>query len=236
LDADAAGNIWIEAWLSILLRPRATIRCIIDADPRKFAVEIAFVAGVLAALTPASKTLAPHLSGIHPWTSAKSLISAASSAVPPIFGFANMNIAAFYLTGYLSSATGAVISGGLNIVTLYLLGALFRWSGAILGGTADAVQVRAALAWSQAPEIYLMIAGMIVAALGLTARSDIRTAAGIVMIWSFVISVKCLGEVHGFSAWRALGAVILGLLAIILVLVAVMITVHLAITAGRALA
>ncbi len=235
MDADAAGNIWIEAWLSILIRPRATIRRIIDADPRKFTVGIAFVAGALAALSPASRTLAPHLFGIHRWTSANSLILAASAA-PPIFGFANMNIAAFYLTGYLVGAAGAIISGGLNIVTLYLLGALFRWSGAMLGGAADVVQVRAALAWSQAPEIYLMIAGMIVAALGLAGRSDIRTAAGIVMIWAFVISLKCLGEAHGFSAWRALASVLLGLLTVVLALIAVMLTVHLAITAGRALA
>jgi hypothetical protein len=28
-------------------------------------------------------------------------------------------------------------------------------------------------------------------------------------LWGFAISLKCLGEAHAFSAWRALGALIL---------------------------
>ena len=36
-------------------------------------------------------------------------------------------------------------------------------------------------------------------------------------IWAIVISLKCLGQAHKFSAWRALGSVLL----MILVLVAV---------------
>ena len=31
----------------------------------------------------------------------------------------------------------------------------------------------------------------------------------VIGIWSLVVLLKCLGEVHGFSAWRALGAVLL---------------------------
>jgi hypothetical protein len=217
MDGEAAGDIWVEAWLSIWVRPRATIRRIIDADPRKFAVGIAFVAGALTMVNIRASLMNAPMPHMH-------------MRMPHI--------------GPLGLALAALFMGAVNVAMLFVFGALYRWSGAMLGGTAEAVQVRAALAWSQVPEIYLTIAGIIVAAFGLAGapagvyprHSAFGLIEGIVTLWAFVISVKCLGEVHGFSAWRALGAVVLGLLAVVLVLVAVMITVHLAITAGRALA
>jgi hypothetical protein len=50
-----------------------------------------------------------------------------------------------------------------------------------------------------------------------------------------VISLKCLGEVHRFSAWRALSAFLLGIFATIAVVVAIVATVSLAMRFGRAL-
>jgi hypothetical protein len=34
-------------------------------------------------------------------------------------------------------------------------------------------------------------------------------------IWAIVISLKCLGQAHKFSAWRALGSVLLAVLVLI---------------------
>lgn len=34
-------------------------------------------------------------------------------------------------------------------------------------------------------------------------------------IWSFVLFVRCLGEAHRFSSWRALGTMVLSLLVVI---------------------
>jgi hypothetical protein len=217
MDGEAAGDIWVEAWLSIWVRPRATIRRIIDADPRKFAVGIAFVAGALAMVNIRASLVNAPMPHMH-------------MRMPHI--------------GPLGLALAALFMGAVNVAMLFLFGALYRWSGAMLGGAADAVQVRAALAWAQVPEIYLTVVGIIVTALGLAGapagvypqHSAFGLIEGVVTIWAFVISLKCLGEVHGFSAWRALGSVLLGLLAVALVLIAVMITVHLAISAGRALA
>jgi hypothetical protein len=36
--------------------------------------------------------------------------------------------------------------------------------------------------------------------------------------WSFVVTLKCLGEVHRFSAWRALGSIVVLILAIAVVI------------------
>jgi hypothetical protein len=36
----------------------------------------------------------------------------------------------------------------------------------------------------------------------------------LVGIWATVVFLKCLSEVHGFSAWKALGSVLVALLAV----------------------
>jgi len=41
----------------------------------------------------------------------------------------------------------------------------------------------------------------------------------IMAVWGFAISLKCIGEAHGFSAWRALGALALSALVLSLPLV-----------------
>ena len=216
MDGDA-GDIWVEAWLAIWVRPRATMRRIVDTDPRKFAVGIAFVAGALAMLNIRSGMFGAPMPRMH-------------LRMPPI--------------GPFSLALTALFMGGVSVALLYAFGALYRWSGAMLGGTADAVKVRAALAWSQVPGIYLTIVGIIAAALGTVPAASARSSThsplalldGGVAIWAFVISLKCLGEAHGFSAWRALGAILLGLLAILIVVFGVAITIWLAMAVGRALA
>jgi hypothetical protein len=35
---------------------------------------------------------------------------------------------------------------------------------------------------------------------------EIMTLETVIGVWSFVILLKCMGEVHRFSAWRALAA------------------------------
>ena len=51
-----------------------------------------------------------------------------------------------------------------------------------------------------------------VLALALMATGVIEIVLG---IWCFVIMLKCLGEVHEFSAWRALGSILLVVLVIV---------------------
>jgi hypothetical protein len=36
-----------------------------------------------------------------------------------------------------------------------------------------------------------------------------RGVESIISIWSFIVMLHCVGEVHRFSAWRALGAFLL---------------------------
>ena len=44
---------------------------------------------------------------------------------------------------------------------------------------------------------------------GAQASADYRWMQLILGVWAVVVMLKCLGEAHRFSAWRALGAFIL---------------------------
>ena len=210
----AAGDVWVDSWLTIWYRPRATIRRIVDTDPRKFVLGIAWLAGALAALN--------------------NQVAAATIDLPA-------NVAHFPRLGPIGITIAAFIFGVLSVVGLYGLASLYRWSGHILGGTAAKVEVRAALAWSLVPGIYLTVVTIAATMLGFyTAPApDLTSPLNLVQttigIWVFVIALKCLGEVHRFSAWRALGAILLGTLAMFAVVIGVVATIWLAVWVGRSM-
>jgi hypothetical protein len=56
----------------------------------------------------------------------------------------------------------------------------------------------------------------------------------VVDIWVFLISMKCLGEVHPFSAWRAVGAILQGILTMFGMAIGVIAAIWLAVIAARA--
>jgi hypothetical protein len=211
--ADAAGDVWVDSWLTIWYQPRATMRRIVDTDPTRFVLGIAWLAGALAALS--------------------SQVMAATSGVPTVVHMPRL--------GPFGVAIAAFLFGVISVMTIYGLAKLYRWAGGILGGTATTVEVRAALAWAQVPGLYLVAVTIIAAMLGLYTppaphtMSPLSLVESIIGIWVFVISLKCLGEVHRFSAWRALGAILLGTLAMFGVLVGIVITIWLAVRFGRSL-
>jgi hypothetical protein len=212
-DEAAPGDVWVDSWSTIWYRPRATIRSIVDTDARKFVLGIAWFAGALAALNEEvmlatvdlSSTRMPHLPRLGP----------------------------------LGTAIFAFISGVISIITIYAGGSLFRWAGAILGGTATRVEVRAALAWAQVPTLYLTVVVIIAALLGLdlptlsAPTSVFGAVESIIALWIFVILLKCVGEVHRFSAWRALGALLLGSLATFAVLAGLVLILYFIIKVGH---
>jgi hypothetical protein len=118
----------------------------------------------------------------------------------------------------------AVILGPLSgIISLYIGGALLRWTGRWIGGRADARDIRCAIAWSSVLAIWAMLLWIpelllfgkemftsktpnIDASIALTTLLWIFIILEIVLgLWTFVVFLKCLGEVQGFSAWKALG-------------------------------
>jgi hypothetical protein len=194
----------LSPWLSIWVAPRQTIRKIIEVDPAKNVMLLAMLAGIGNALDKASSRNA-------------------GNALP--------------LIGILAIC---IILGPIGgILSLYIGGALFRWTGSWLGGEASSEEVRAAIAWSYVPTILILplwIPKLLIFGEELFISSTPRIAANpvlsillpgfsvielVVGIWAFVVFLKCLGEAHGFSAWKALGASILGTLVILVPLLCI---------------
>jgi len=182
----------ITPFFTIWTEPRATIRRIVDTDPKRNVI-------ALAALGPAIGALAGH------WSRALG---------------DNVNLPVAWP---LWVAASVAIQAALGVVLLFVMGAIFKWSGSVLGGVASRVEVRAALAWSQVPAITGAIIMLIAVVMGVPiphaapgvmpqvgpAFDQLMLLEGLLGIWGLVISVKCMGEVHRFSAWRALAAILI---------------------------
>jgi Yip1 domain len=213
-EVTSIGDVWVDSWFTIWYRPRATIRRIVDTDPTRFVLGIAWLVGALSVLN--------------------SQVAVATTDFPA-------NAPHWPRLGSIGIAIMAFLCGVISVVSLYGFAALYRWAGHILGGTAQAVEVRAALAWAQVPGLYLLVVTIIATVLGLYTPpaphtvSPLSLIESIVGIWVFVILLKCLGEVHRFSAWRALGAIVLGTLAMFAVAIGFVVTIWLAVLVGRSL-
>jgi len=189
--ANGAGDS-ITPFFTIWTAPRATIRRIVDSDPTRNVI-------ALAAIGPAIGALAGQ------WSKALG---------------GNANLSASWPIWVPFSVA---IEAALGVLGLYIFGAIFKWSGSLLGGVASRVEVRAALAWSQVPAItaetvlliaVLMGVPMPHATTGMLPQIDpafykVMVVEAVLGIWGFVVSLKCISEVHRFSAWRALGAILI---------------------------
>lgn len=181
-----------SAFVSIWTEPRATIRRIVDTDPTHYVIGLAVAGPVVF-----------------------SLYSQWSQALQD-----NANLSVLWpLWVALAVASQAI----LGVIILYLNAALFKWSGALLGGVANRVEVRAAIAWSQIPTITLAVVMLAALLAGIpmpkvvpgeqfkidSAFYRVLVIGSVLGIWGLVVQLKCLAEVHRFSTWRALGAVLL---------------------------
>lgn len=204
-------------YLMIWTQPRRTIRQIVDQDPRYrvlflviLGAELAAVSGLLIkpdTLTQTTPQVSPQM-----LQHTLRMVSIGALVVSPLFA----------------------------IISLYAAGVLFRWAGGLLGGIATPVEVRAAVAWSSVPTVVSTAVALLGLITGATTAPVSQNPVGLrpllhqvnafeviyllLAIWGVVIWLKCLGEVHRFSAWRALGAsaiaVITGVVAIFVLVVA----------------
>lgn len=201
----ALENPWVSIWLS----PRETIRKIVDRDPTHDVIMLGALAGGLAGLNSSlSASLGEAPVALPPWL------------VPylPIWTF---------LSPFIGAAAG--------IGAIYASAFVFQWVGRVLGGVASWREVCAASAWAEVPQIclaavalgLLLVTGVTQAFFPSMPAADPNAAARaarhfteadgiavIVSIWSLVIFIQSLAEVHRFSAWRAFGAFVLVTVAI----------------------
>jgi hypothetical protein len=179
------------------VRPRDTIQQIVSSDPTRTVLLLAALSGFGSALDNASiRSLGDKFE------------------LPMIFTM---------------TAIVGPISG---ILGLYIGGALVRWTGTWIGGVASSQNIRAAIAWSSVPLIWALLIWIPELALigdelfkSETPRMDasytlllaflgLSLIELVIAIWALVVLLKSLGQVQGFSAWKALGNLLLSALVI----------------------
>ena len=204
---------WTDApYVGICIRPRATIRAIVDRDPYDQVIALVLILAVVGAVTNA----------IHGYSYNPTAFTIANKPIPVMAPHSS----------HVMRLWGLIVWPLLAVPFLYLNGALLRWSGSLLGGAAKAVEVRAAIAWSSVLQIGIILFSFVLSFLVTPHQPPMSHSMNAMLtwwrsmlpslivevplwLWFWIVRLKCLGEVHRFSAWRALGASLIGLLLLI---------------------
>lgn len=190
----AASDEALNPWFSIWTRPRATMRQILDTDPRRMVLPLAALGGIAGGLGVA---IAPGVGDTYP-------MSAVLAGV--VVGGAISGIVFLFVLGFLLRLTGGWIGGQGNGVAVRcamawsnVLGVwgLLLWlpRAALLGGET---------LYAEPPSIEGEMASIAV-------LQALKLFQFVIAIWGFFVTLKCLGEAHRFSAWRSFGACIIAL-------------------------
>lgn len=187
-----ARSIEGNPWLSIWLRPRETIRLIVDTDPSHKLYLLCALYGFPMAMSFAQSFSLANLFSM--WVTLL-----AALILCPFLGFAGISISTW----------------------------LLHFTGRWIGGHGSFQSIRAAVAWSNVPNIVTVITWVLLLALfgnnvfcrEFSEMTFVGYQAGlifliflvqsIISIWGFILLLHTLGEVQGFSAWRALLNVII---------------------------
>ena len=185
------------------MSPRDTIRQIVDRDPTYRVIMLGALAGALAMLNAMLGTALDFAATPLP-----------TSVVP-------------YLP--ILTLASPFVGAAFGILGLYSTALMLDWSGRALGGVGNALTLRAALAWSAVPQVclssvtllallssgvwHVLVPSMPAPNVSVGAAANLLTPTSgveaIISIWSFILMLHCVGEVHRFSAWRALAAFVL---------------------------
>ena len=183
----------LKPFFSLWIAPRDTMRRLVDTDPAGYVIGLAMLRGGLGRLEIA-------------WFSALSRRTPLSPVWP------------------VGVAIGVVLGAIVGVIGLYVGAWLLGFFCRILGGVSSAIEMRAALAWSHLPGITAATVSIALVLLGTVSppefkhsRLPVMTGSTIELMllnavligWGVVVQLNCVGEVNRFSAWRALGAILL---------------------------
>lgn len=177
----------VNPWWEIWTRPRETIRAIVKFNP---------------------KYLFFLLSGIY--------------GFPLMLQFAQNLSLGEQVSALTVFVIALVLSVFIGMLGITIISGLLYWTGQWIGGNAPYSNVRAAVTWSNVPNvvnvvIWLLMMGVFGSRLFTRGFAE-ATFVGheltivffafliqvVIAVWGFIIALKALGEVQGFSAWKAL--------------------------------
>lgn len=194
---------------AVMIRPRLTVRRIIDTDPNRFVKSIFFLAIISAVLKDFD------LQGMEDLASLEPLLLTINIVAGIVFAVLFM-LLAYYVLSWSATLVG-------------------RW----LGGAGAFRQVRAAVAWGLAPFIWALAYRIPMALFALFSRAEsgpprllidngrIVWSEGslgslnlwwlllivlldfTVFIWYFLVASRTLAEAHQISSWRGFGVLLL---------------------------
>ena len=197
----------MNPWFSMWLHPRRTIRQIVATNPDRLVLVLASISGIVQGFANAESKSRGDKTSL-------ATVLLLSLIVGPLMG----------------------------IFGLWLGGMLLRWTGRWLGGQADSRRIRTALAWANVPMVWSLLlwipaillfgAELFTKATPIIEASSRLSALYLVFsigtagigVWSFVVLLHALGEVQGFSAWKALGNSLLAMLVVLIPLIVLAMT------------
>jgi len=177
----------VNPWIGMWVRPRETIRAIVQYNPAYLFPLLCFIYGF-----PLLLQIAQNLFLGDQY---------------PLVGIVGVTL------------VGATIAG---IVALNFVAGLLYWTGKWIGGIGSFQTVRSAIAWSSIPNavsslIWIINMGMFGSRLFTQGFMETPFVGGelavvfflsivqvVIAIWALIMVLKALGEVQGFSAWKAL--------------------------------
>jgi hypothetical protein len=181
--ADLETNPWLKMWV----KPRETIRGIVKYDPKH---RLYLLSGIYGFVTLINISQNFSLGAYLPWGT--------------------------ILLGAL------VFSVFIGLLGFGIAGKLLQWTGRWIGGKGSFSQIRAALAWSNVTNVVNILMWLLLVwafrgsvfiesfpetnfvGAALTVALTAFLVQTIAAIWGFILLVKSLGEVQGFSAWKGL--------------------------------
>lgn len=195
LETQLEGQIkgGLNPWISIWTKPRDTMKEVFQSSPK--GVFLLFLAGAF--------------------------VQVLDRAVQRNLGDSINSLTGMIVIFILGSLLGAA-------TYYYLVPVMLRWVGSLVGGKGTTERVRYSVAYSYIPIVYSLIIVWLPSLLlfGIenfttnTPVVDSNTTLTLLFflfgiidlvigIWAIIIFLKCLGEAHQFSAWKALLTTIL---------------------------
>lgn len=165
-------------WITIWTHPRKTIRHLIDTNPKGTILYLAFLSGILSALS--------WLAFAYRQYPEKENLRHPLVILGTLFGGAALGGAHLYFGSWLYRMTGSWIGGSGKFDEVKCAIGWSYWPMIIVGLFHN-------LLYAAVTHPVLFLAFSLI---GIT-----------LYIWSFMIFFQLIGEAHRFSSWRAVGAV-----------------------------
>jgi hypothetical protein len=198
----------LNPWFSIWTKPRATMAEVFQSTPRY--VFLLFFAGSFVQVL--DRTALRYLGD-------------------------SMSLTQVIVMSLIGSLIGAAIY-------FYLIPELLRWMGGKLGGIGTTERVRYSIAYSYIPLVYSLVIVWLPSLFlfgieNFTTYTPVMDSSStltilffffgiidlVIGIWATIIFLKCLGEAHQFSAWKALSTTVLSVLIFVVPLIIIVLLV-----------